>query len=344
MAEQHQAYSRNWIIGVVGGLVILGLAAGLWMLSVKDRLPVELASHWNGRGEVDGYDSLLGHVLTMSLFSVFVAGSIGCAAIMCRAQSILLSRIGVAFAVVLGAMIDGLSLAVVVGQLGLSSGQQAAIDGPTMAVSLGLAILLGLGVFFAYRPHEVMHEQTSDAIAADLQANDPTSELAGRQRSSALLGEQAQIQLRVRGARWLVVSVAVLLLLIGWYVDQFVVIFGAAVAGLCYWIFCAGVFVVDAQGTRFVAGKYFKVMKLEYEDIRAVHVLDVRALDYGGFGYRSDISHKGFLTGDGPAVVINMGYHQQQIVSMPDAETAAQICALINAYRALDTAKAATTQ
>lgn len=343
MLEQGQTYNRNWIIGIIGGLVMIALSAGVWMVTVKDQLPAELATHWNGRGEVDGYDSLLSHMLTMTFFSVFVAGTIGCAAIMTRAQSIMLARIGLGFAVVLGLMINGLSIALVVGQLGTDSAEFASMHGLTLAVSLTGSALLGLAVFFTYRPWEVSHEQPHEIIAADLEANDPSSAVALSQAQRAQLNEETQVKLNVPGMRWLIVAVAILLILIGWYVDQFVVVFGAVAAGLCYWFFFAGVFEVDGRGTRIVASKCFKVMKLEYSDIKAVHVRDVRALEYGGWGYRSDISHKGFLTGNGPAVVIDMGYYQQQVISMPDVATASQICALINAYRLLDTAKAAAT-
>ncbi|PRB72525.1 DUF1648 domain-containing protein [Arthrobacter sp. MYb213] len=344
MFEEDRTYNRNWIIGIIGGLVLLALLAGVWMFSVREQLPAELATHWNGRGEVDDYDSLLGHVLAMSFFSVFVAGAIGCAAIMTRIQSIMLARIGLGFAVVLGLMINGLSIALVVGQLGLDNTQSASVHGLTLALSLIGSALLGLVVFFAYRPREVIHEQSREIIAADLEANDPTSAVALSQAQLAQRNEKTQVKLKVTGARLLIAAVAISLMLIGWYADQFVVIFGSLAAGLCYWFFFAGVFEVDGQGTRIVASKCFKVMKLEYSDIKAVHVKDVRALEYGGFGYRSDISHKGFLTGNGPAVVIDMGYYQQQIISMPDVATASRICALINAYRLLDTAKAATTK
>ncbi|HJX77210.1 DUF1648 domain-containing protein [Glutamicibacter sp.] len=344
MLEEDRTYNRKWIIGIIGGLVFLALLSGVWMATVKDQLPVELATHWNGRGEVDDYDSLVGHVLTMTFFSVFVAGAIGCAAVMTRVQSIMLARIGLGFAVALGLMINGLSIALVVGQLGMDSAQSASVHGLTLALSLIASVLLGLVVFFAYRPREVIHEQSHEIIAADREANDPTSAVALSQAQRAQLDEIASVKLKVPGVRWLMAAVAISLVLIGWYADQFVVIFGSLAAGWCYWFFFAGIFEVDGQGTRIVASKCFKVMKLEYSDIKAVHVKDVRALEYGGWGYRSDISHKGFLTGNGPAVVIDMGYYQQQIISMPDAVTASQICALINAYRLLDTARAATTK
>lgn len=344
MFEADQKYNRNWIVGILGGLLILSLLAGGWMIAVKDQLPAELATHWNGRGEVDGRDSLLGHVLTTVFFSVFVAGAIGCAAIMTRVQSIMLARIGLGFAVVLGLMVNGLSIALVVGQMGLDSAQLASLHGLTLAVSLTGSALLGLAVFCAYRPQEVIHDQSREIIAADVEANDPTSAVALSQAQRAQLDDVSQVRLQVPGIRWLIAVIAILLMLIGWYADQFVVIFGALTAGLCYWFFFAGVFEVDGQGTRIVASKCFKVMKLEYSDIKAVHVKDVRALEYGGWGYRSEISHKGFLTGNGPAVVIDMGYYQQQVISMPDAATATRICALINAYRMLGTEKAATTK
>ena len=38
MSEEDQRYNRNWIIGIISGLLILALLAGAWMVMVKDQL------------------------------------------------------------------------------------------------------------------------------------------------------------------------------------------------------------------------------------------------------------------------------------------------------------------
>jgi hypothetical protein len=63
-------------------------------------------------------------------------------------------------------------------------------------------------------------------------------------------------------------------------------------------------------------------------------VEDIRALDYGGWGYRINGGSVGFIMGDGPALVLPAGFHHRFVISMPDMETAGHAAALANAYAA----------
>ncbi|MDO5753785.1 MAG: hypothetical protein Q4P21_12060, partial [Arthrobacter sp.] len=86
------------------------------------------------------------------------------------------------------------------------------------------------------------------------------------------------------------------------------------------------------DGVKVLASGFWKLMPLEWNELKSVEVLDIRALDYGGWGYRMGAGSVGFIMGNGPAVVMKGGYHQTWIISMPSLEAAGEAAALINAY------------
>ncbi|WP_404291283.1 DUF1648 domain-containing protein [Glutamicibacter arilaitensis] len=341
MAEQKKMYNRNWALGCLGGLLVLALAASAWMYSVQSRLPAVLAVHWNGSGEVDEFATLANVALTTVLLTVFIGVAICLSAIMMRGHSLMLARIGLGFGVALSSIVTGLFVALVAGQIGLATAEHAELSGPVIAGAIVVSALAGFATVMAYRPEEIVRDQSVEALRANDVANDPASAASQIEAGRAAQRVVHVIPLRVTPFRYLVVAIALLAVLVGWYMDQFYLVFSSTVAGVFYWIFFAGTFVVDAAGTRFVASGFWKVMKLDYADIKGVHIKDLKALDYGGWGYRSNISDRGFITGDGPAVLIDMGYYQQQVISMPDLETAVETAALINAYRAVESSKSA---
>ncbi|WP_146113988.1 MULTISPECIES: DUF1648 domain-containing protein [unclassified Arthrobacter] len=339
VAEQKKTYSRNWAIGSIVGLLVLALSACGWMYSVQSRLPAKLAVHWNGRGEVDEFATLANVAISTVLLTVFVGVAICWSAILLRAHSLMLARIGLGFGVALSSMVAGLFLALVAGQIDRVTAEHAAFSSSVIAGAIVVSVLAGFATAMAYRPEEIVREQSVEAVRADELANDPDSSASRTQEERAAHRAVHEIPLRVTPLRYLLVAFALLAVLVGWYMDQFYIVFSSIVAGAICWIFFAGTFVVDSAGTRFVASGFWKVMKLDYAGIKGVHIKDIKALDYGGWGYRSDISDRGFITGDGPAVLIDMGYHQQHVISMPDVKSAIETAALINAYRALEAAK-----
>ena len=66
-------------------------------------------------------------------------------------------------------------------------------------------------------------------------------------------------------------------------------------------------------------------------------------MDFGGWGYRINAGNVGFIMGSGPALVLEAGFAQRYVFSMPDAATAARACALVTAYRTLGSDQGAGT-
>ncbi|POH58876.1 hypothetical protein CVS28_09200 [Arthrobacter glacialis] len=338
--EAEKTYNRQWLIGLIVGPLLLGVLAAVWMLTVADRLPAELASHWNAKNEVDGWMSLVSTVLMavgMGALGAFIAPL----ALLFRAQSLLLARVGVGSGVAFGVGLVALSVAVAAGQLDIVDTSKAELSAPVMAVGVGLAFLGGCGAAWLYKPGEVDREQSPEVVAANQAA--ATAGSAGSAgalaAAQAARGETLQIKVSMGAWSWVLsLSVGTITALSTYFIFPALALLGVVLAAIL-WIFCHGTVVIGPDGVKVLAGGFVKVMPLQWKEVRAASVEDIKAMDFGGWGYRMTGGSVGFIMGNGPAVVIKSGFHQTFVISMPHAETAGEAAALINAYVLAGTVK-----
>lgn len=332
--EAEQAYNRRWLTGLITLPLGLGLLTAAWMFSIAGELPDPLASHW-GRDGVDGYMSLAGH----AAMAVFVGGGSGALlapmGVLTRGHSQLIGRLGVGFGLGFGVLMTGLFIAVVAGQVGLADPSQAAVAAPVMWAAAALAVLTAGAGFWLYRPGGVDRSQSPATAALAGAAADQSSAVSAAARGLAAIGETMEITVSMGRWKWLAslgTGAAVALSLV--FLHPALALLGVPSAALL-WVFCQGRVVIDPEGTRALAGGFWKLMPLTHKEVRAASVQDVKAMDFGGWGYRLNAGSVGFIMGSGPALVLEAGFGQRYVLSMPDAETAARACALVTAYRAL---------
>lgn len=326
-----EKYNRRWLAGLVLGPLLLGLAAAVWILSVADRLPADLASHWNSKNEVDGWISAAG-----AAWLAVAMGALGALlaplALLFRAQSLLLARIGVGFGVTFGAAMVALSVATVAGQIDLLDTTQAKLSGPVMVAGLATAFVLGAAALFLYQPGEVDRSQSPEVQAVNETAKADSSAVAVVAQKSAEQGETLHVKISMGWwAALMSVVIGGVVALSTYFIFSGLALLGLVVGGLV-WVFSRGTLVIAPDGITMKASGFWKVMPLKWQEIRTATVADIKAMDYGGWGYRMGAGRVGFIMGNGPAVVMDVGFHQKYVVSMPDAQTAGKAAALINAY------------
>lgn len=331
-AGADKRYNLRWLIGVTAGPLLAGLLAAAWMFTVAERLPDPLASHWGPDG-VDGYMSLPGH----AAIAVFAGGGSGalCAglSVAARASSVTLSRFGVGFGIALGLALTGLSVAVVAGQLGLDDPAQAVASAPVIWVSVVLAVFAGGICGWLYRPAEPDRRQSLETSAQAEAAENEESPLTRAARQAAAAHQPLVIEVSMGPAKWLLsLGIGALVALSLVFILPVLGLLGIPAAALM-WIFCQGKIVIDPDGIRVLAGGFWKLMPLSHPEIRAAAAEDINAMDFGGWGYRLTGGSTGFIMRSGPALVVTAGFKQRFVYSMPDAGTAGQACALVNAYR-----------
>ncbi|MFQ4149122.1 DUF1648 domain-containing protein [Arthrobacter sp. LAPM80] len=331
-AAAEATYNRWWLIGLFGGHLILGILAATWMFTVAARLPGELAIHWNAKGEVDGWTSLWGIATTTVLTMVGVGGIIAVLAVVSRGQNTLIARIGAGVGVGFGIGAGALMVAVVAGQIGLADTSRAEISGPVMGAGLGLAAVLGVLPMWLYRPGEMDRTQSPAVLAANDVATAADSPLVAQAQERAARGESLRVKVSMGARAWLLcIGVGGVVALSTYFIFPVLSVLGVAVAAII-WVFCQGTAIIGADGVKVLASGLWRVMPLEWKEIHKATVEDIQALDYGGWGFRINGGSVGFIMGSGPAIVIDAGFHQTFVISMPDAQTAAEAAALVNAY------------
>ncbi|WP_425861826.1 DUF1648 domain-containing protein [Arthrobacter sp. TWP1-1] len=331
-AAAEKRYNRRWLIAAILGPLLLGVMAAGWMFTVADRLPAELATHWNGKNHVDGYSSLW----VMAFMTVGVAAGTGALisvlAVVTRGQSLLLARIGLGAGVALAVALTALMVAIAAGQLYLVDVSQAKLSGPVIAIGLALAFVAAAGVIWQYRPGEVDRTQSPVVVAMNAGVTSMEMALSAAGHERAERAETLRIKVSMGAWAWVLSGgIGGIVALSTYFVFPLLALLGVAVGALV-WVFCQGTVVIDHQGVRVLASGFWKVMPLEWKEIDRAAVEDIKALDYGGWGYRSNIGSTGFIMNSGPALVMAGGFHQHFVISMPSLEVAGDAAALVNAY------------
>lgn len=330
-AEAEKAYNKRWLVGLVAGPLLLGVLAAVWILSVAGSLPAELASHWNSKNEVDGWISVAG-AAWMAVAMGAMGALIAPMGLLFRSQSLLTARIGVGFGLAFGVGMVALSVAMVAGQIDLVDTSQADLSGPVMAVGVALAFVMGFAGLWFYRPAEEDREQSAESLAVNETATARDSPLAAAAQAKAARGETLRIKVSMGGwAAVLSLGVGGIVAVSTYFIFPALALLGLVVAAIT-WVFCSGTAVIAPEGHKVMAGGFWKVMPLEWKEVKRASVEDIKAMDYGGWGYRMNGGSVGFIMASGPALVIEAGFHQKFAVSMPDAETAGEAAALVNAY------------
>lgn len=330
--EAEKAYNRRWLVGLIVGLLLLNVLGSLWMFSAANRLPDELAIHWNGNNEVDDWTSLWVIALTSVLTSVGVGGIIAAIAVVSRGQNLLIARIGAGVGVGFGVGLAALMIAIVTGQIDLVDTSQAKVSGPVMGAGLAVAAVLGSLVMWLYKPGELDRTPSAEVLAVNALATAEDSAVSLAASERAARSETMQIKVSMGKWTWVLsVGLGAIVALSTYFIFPVLALLGVVI-GAITWIFCQGTAVIGPDGVKVLASGFWKVMPLDWKEIRSASVEDIKALDYGGWGYRMNGGSVGFIMGNGPALVMECGFHQKFVITMPDPQTAGEAAALINAY------------
>lgn len=328
-AEKH--YNKRWLVALVVGPLLLGVVAAAWILSVAGRLPAEMASHWNSKNEVDGWISVTG-AAAMAVAMGALGAVIAPLGVLLRASSSLTARIGVGFGLAFGVGMVALTVAMVAGQLDLADTSQAELSGPVMAGGVALAFVACVLGMLLYKPGELERSQSPDVLRMNQAATSEHNPVAQAGASRAARGETLRIKVSMGGWAWLLsLGLGAIVAVSTWFIFPALALLGVLVAVLT-WVFCSGTVVIGPVELKVLAGGFWKVMPLEYREIKRATVEDIKALDYGGWGYRMTGGSVGFIIASGPAIVMEAGFHQRFVISMPNLETAGDAAALVNAY------------
>ncbi|MET4095155.1 hypothetical protein [Arthrobacter sp. UYCu712] len=301
----------------LGFPVMLAACFAICALLVRPDLPEPLAVRWTGDGAVDfaPFEAVVGAGAALIVL-------IGWAVLV---QAVPLSRPALMRRIMMGA---GLSLvlfvttvlaAALVGQLGLENARESRVDASVLALGSGAALSLGVVMGFVFKADERWSADDDRGMQEALRLElDP-----GLARDSVSLWVHARSSVFVMLGIATLLPAALVTIAVPWL---------AAVVVALALLAAAFLFVrvrVDRTGLRVFAAGFLRVMDVPAAAIEAATPKEVKAADYGGWGYRSHGGTTALLVSSGPAVVVDRSDGRKLAVSGGSAASADHVAQVL---------------
>jgi hypothetical protein len=295
------------------------LAAGFVVcaLLIRADLPEPLAVRWVESGAADF--APFGAVVGVGAMLIVL---IGWAALV---QAAPLSRPAVMRRIMMGAgltislFVTTVLAAVLVGQLGLADARESRVDVAVLAMGSGAAVGLGFVMGFVFKADERWSTDDDRAMAAALQ----------RERDPDLARDAVSLWVHARSSVFVmlglasVLPAALLTVAVPWLAAVLVAL------GLLAAAFLVARVRVDRSGLRVFAAGFLRVMDVPAAAIEAATPKEVKAADYGGWGYRSTGATTALLVSSGPAVVVDRSDGRKLAVSGGSAASAEHVAQVL---------------
>lgn len=297
----------------------VALAAGFVVCAhlIRADLPDPLAVRWAAGGATDF--APFGAVVGVGAALIVL---VGWAAL---TQAAPLSRPAVMRRIMMGA---GLSVslfvttvfaAVLVGQLGLPDARDSRVDVAVLAMGSGAALGLGVVMGFVYKADERWSTDDDRAMEAALR----------RERDPELAQDAVKLWVHARSSVFVMLGIASVLpaallsIAVPWLAA---VLVGLGVTAAAFLVARVR---VDRSGLHVFAAGFLPVIDVPAAAIDAATPRDVKAGDFGGWGYRSAGGTTALLVGSGPAVVVDRSDGRKLAVSGGSAASAEHVAQVL---------------
>ena len=302
----------------VGFPLVLAASFVVCAVLLRTDLPEPLAVRWAEGAAADF--APFGAVVSVGAAMIVLFGG----AVL--VQAVPLSRPAVMRRIMMGAglfvslFVTTVLAAVLVGQLGLANAGDAQVDVAVLAMGSGAALGLGVVLGFVFKADERWSTDDERAMA-DALARELDPDLA---RDSVRLWVHARSSVFVMLGIATLLPAALLAIAVPWLAALLVAL--ALLAAACLFARIR----VDRSGLRVFAAGFVRVMDVPAAAIEGVTPKEVRAADYGGWGYRSHGTTTALLVSSGPAVVVDRSDGRTLTVSGGSATTADNVAQVIS--------------
>ena len=293
-------------------------AFAVFAFLVRADLPEPLAVRWTGAGAADfaPFGAVVGAGAALIVLS-------GWAVLL---QAVPLSRPAIMRRLMMGA---GLTVtlfvmavlgAVLVGQLGVANAQDSRVDMSVLALGGGTALALGIIMACVFKADDRWSVDDDQALQEALE----------RELDPDLVRDSVRLWVHARSSVFVMIGIATLLpaallaIAVPWLAALLV---AAAVLGAALLIARIR---VDRGGLQVFAAGFVRVVDVPAAAIDAATPREVRAADYGGWGYRSHGATTALLVSSGPAVVVDRSDGRQLAVSGGSTDSAANIAQVLS--------------
>ncbi|XAS69536.1 hypothetical protein V3C33_09955 [Micrococcaceae bacterium Sec5.7] len=301
----------------VGFPVVLAAAFVFCSLLLRPELPEPLAVRWTD----DGGASFAPFAAYVGVGAAMIVG----AGWLVLLQAVPVSRPTIMRRIMMGAgltlclFVTSVLAAGLVGQAGIGDARESRVDLAVLALGSGAALSLGVVMGFVFKADQRWSPEDERALQLVL-ARELDPELAG---DSIGFWVHARSSVFVMIVIATVFPAALIAIAIPWLGALLVAIAAVAAAFLFARI------KADRTGLHvFVAG-LVRVMDVPAATISAASAADVRAADYGGWGYRNHGGTVAMLVSSGPAVVVRRTDGRQLAVSGGSPASAARLAEVL---------------
>jgi hypothetical protein len=295
------------------------LAAGFVVCAflLRPDLPEPLAIRWtdDGGAAFAPFGAFVGGGALM----ILVFGWLGLYQAVPVGRPVLMRRIMMGAGLFLALFITTALAAGLVGQAGVPDARASRVDLTVLALGSGAAVSLGVIVAFAFKADQQWSPDDDRALQFAI-AKELDPDLT---RDSIRLWVHARSSVFVMIAIASVFPAALIAIVVPWLGVLLIVLafFGAA-------FLCARV-KADRGGLKVLLAGVVPVMDIPAGSISAASAADVRAADYGGWGYRNHGGTAAMLVSSGPAVVVSKTDGQRLAVSGGSQASAARLAEVL---------------
>jgi len=302
----------------IGFPLVLAAAFVVCAFLVRPDLPEPLAIRWaqDGPAAFAPFSAVVGVGAALIVL-------LGWAAL---AQAVPLSRPAVMRRIMMGA---GLSLslfvttvlaAVLVGQVGVDDARDSRVDVSVLALGSGAALALGVIIGFVFKADQNWSVDDDRAMREALE----------RELDPELALDSVSLWVHARSSVFVMIGIASLLpaallsIAVPWL---------AAVLVLLALLGTAFLFArirVDRSGLRVFAAGLLRVIEVPAAAIEGAAPKEVKAADYGGWGYRSHGTTTALLVSSGPAVAVERLDGRRLVVSAGSAASADNVAQVLS--------------
>jgi MFS family permease len=302
----------------LGFPVLLAAAFVVCAVLLRPDLPEPLAVLWTSDG-VTGFAPFPAFVGVGSGLIVILSWLVLLQAVPVS-RPVIMRRIMMGTGISLSLFITAVLAAVLVGQAGVADAGSAQVDAIVLAMGSGFALAMGVVVGFVFKADEQWSIDDDRALEQALE----------QQIDPDLARDNVRLWVHARSSVFVMLIVATLFpasliaLALPWLSGLLV-----AVAALLAAFLFARV-TADRSGLRvFVAG-FVRVMNVPAATISSAAASDVRAAEYGGWGYRSHGDTRAVLVSSGPAVVLKQTDGQRAVVSGGNPDSAQRLAEVLS--------------
>lgn len=297
----------------------LVLAAGFAVCAalLRPDLPDPLAIRWTGDGGASF--APFGTYVGVGAALIIVVGWLGLVQAVPLSRPVVMRRIMMGTGLFFTLFITSVLAAGLVGQAGLADARESRVDLTVLALGSGAALSLGVVIAFVYKADRQWSADDDRALEAAM----------AREVDPDLVRDNVRLWVHARSSVFVMIAVASLFpaaliaIAVPW-LGLLLVLLAAVGAAFLFARVTA-----DRRGLKVRLAGLVPVMDVPAGAISAASAADVKAADYGGWGYRHHDGTAAMLVSSGPAVVVRRTDGQRLAVSGGSQASAARLAEVL---------------